>query len=135
MIRIHRRLVKSAPFRQFQLLHRLMVLILHLRIVHALFIPRIYIQTDRLTTRSIPELPLWLDILQFPYLFLQQLFQHILAKHLIAHRLTKHKIIRNRQFLVSFYHSYSPLTRMQENKQRQYTEQTLCPSSSPALLY
>ena len=32
-------------------------------------------------------------------------------------------------------HSCSPLTRLQENKQRQYVEQTLCPSSSPTLLY
>ena len=118
-----------------KLLHRLMVQILHLCIVHTLFIPRIHIQTNRLATRSIPELPLRLDILQFSYLFLQQPFQHIPAKHFISHRLTKHKIIRNRQFLISFCHSCSPLTRLQENKQRQYVEQTLCPSSSPTLLY
>ena len=57
------------------------------------------------------------------------------ACHFITHRLTKHKIIRNRQFLIAFCHPCSPLTHLQENKQQQYAEQTLCPSSSPALLY
>ena len=57
------------------------------------------------------------------------------ACHFITHCLAKHKIIRNRQFLIAFCHPCSPLTHLQENKQRQYAEQTFCPSSSPALLY
>ena len=37
--------------------------------VHTLFIPRIHIQPNQLASRSITELPLRLNILQFSYLF------------------------------------------------------------------
>ena len=108
MIHIHCRLIKTASPRQLQFLYRLMIQILHLRVIYMALVSRIHIQPDRFAIRCIPELPLRLDIFQFPYRMIQQALQDLPAKRFILHHLAKYKIIRNCQFLIPFCHSYSP---------------------------